>query len=201
MMIQMSFNGGVVGIPYARGFDVDSGRHEFLDLRRYPGRIDELPEPKRWPELKQFLVQVNRADGRFFTIGCECADSSDGNFTGGMTHKITSYVQVAFANLGLANSEDAYFILVGRFFKLTANRDKAEPLILDFTLEQFGFSEQNFGGMCLCIWVNGFGMNMTSTRAIWADGLAAVREFLCGESDKGIWPDASQVKVNPQTDP
>lgn len=180
MTNQIRFGTGVVGIPYALHPHEGEERHEFVNLRENPEQIEELPEPKRWPELRSFLLAINRPDSSLFTLGCECADS-EGAYPAGMTHKVTSYVHVAFTNLGLANSEDAYFVLVGRFFKYTDKRERAEPLVVEFEFEKFGFVHQNQGGICLCIWVAGFGMDASAARAKWAEGLAVLESFLVGQ--------------------
>lgn len=104
-----------------------------------------------------------------------------------MTHKVASYVQVAFSDLNLANSENAHFVLIGRFFKHASKRDKSEPIILGFDFERFGFAAQNIGGLCLAIWVCGFGTEPASTRAVWAEGLSVVREFLREQSTDAAW--------------
>jgi hypothetical protein len=193
MIIDILFEDGFVGIPYAVGHDAPD-RHEFVDLREHPEAVDELPEAQRWPEIKEFLVTVNGTSREvapgtpvgFFTIGCECA-GTEGKFPASLTYKITSYVQVAFCNRDCAQAEDAYFALIGRFFRAMQTRPKAEPLRVDFSFEQFGFSDDNYSGHCICVWVSGFGRDEQSTRVIWADGLKAVAGFLEEEAHHPIW--------------
>jgi hypothetical protein len=186
MLIDITFKGGVVGIPYAT-FHEAGDRHEFVDLRAFPDAIKDLPEPQRWPELREFLVQLNQPAGAFLTLGCECADATGTTFPGGMTHKVASYVHVALSNLPLAQSEDAYFVLLGRFFKYAKDRSKAEPLIVEFEVDRFGFVDQKVEGWCLAVWVCGFGMDDASARAIWAEGLKFILDFFVQQNDSPTW--------------
>lgn len=58
-----------LGVPYSRPDDGVS--HAFIDLKLEPGRLDELPEPRRVPELHELLAFLSQPESPFLSLGCE----------------------------------------------------------------------------------------------------------------------------------
>ena len=58
-----------LGVPYLRASE-DGESSSFVDLKRQPERIDEIPELRSWPELKKLVSEINRPSGIFKTLGC-----------------------------------------------------------------------------------------------------------------------------------
>ncbi|NVZ45125.1 hypothetical protein HX780_06730 [Pseudomonas tolaasii] len=103
--IQVTFTTGHRNLPYAVNLEED--HHPMIWLSREPERIDEIPELKGEPELKEFVRAINGPGLHFETFRCSHRTGTD------QGHVIrTMYVALIFRDRKLAASLDNYMVLI-----------------------------------------------------------------------------------------
>jgi hypothetical protein len=58
-----------LGIPYFREPE-DTDSASYIDLKREPQKIEEIPEGKLWPSLYRLLIQINAPESKLMSLGC-----------------------------------------------------------------------------------------------------------------------------------
>ncbi len=58
-----------LGVPYWRDPD-EATSAGYIDLKREPHRLHEVPELKEWPSLHRLLLQLNAAESQLMSLGC-----------------------------------------------------------------------------------------------------------------------------------
>jgi hypothetical protein len=134
METQLSFPPCGTDIPYFGEDCNPQERHEFIDLRISPQRIDELPEVKWAPFLREFLLRVNAPRTIFKTFGCHFSVEKllETNY------EATSYVHLGFADPERCRNTDDYFRLFGRL----ASALHARPELKDEEFHRFRLNFQ-----------------------------------------------------------
>jgi hypothetical protein len=97
-----------MAVPYWKDRTGGSS-HPYIDLRRQPGRIDELPELRRWPALRDAVRRLNSDQSAFRTLGCEHRTERRGD-----SFLLRAYVQLAFAERDRCFEEVEYYELFHR---------------------------------------------------------------------------------------
>jgi len=129
MKITLGFPPCGTDIPYfdANEFDPNE-RHEYVDLRTDPGGVDDLPEVRQAPPLRDFLLAINGEGTIFRTFGCNYVlfpeETVETDFR---TETITTaeahcYLHVGFADIGRCENMDDYYRLCGRLSKYLYER-------------------------------------------------------------------------------
>jgi hypothetical protein len=187
-------------IPYFDPNECDPAeRHEYLDLRANPAGVDELPELKKAPLFKDYLLQINGADTIFSTFGCNFdfypveeevigppippSDEPQKQTVPAAAH---SYVHVGFADLARCTRLDDYYRLAGRLSKRLheqpdfAEQDDVEYHTLEIGVETLRMNGED-KGFILALTCDTLGLTDDEAKGRWATLMAVISNFLANE--------------------
>lgn len=200
MKTVLSFSQCGTSIPYFDPEQCDpSQRHEFVNLRENPASVDELPELTQEPQLKAYLLQINRADTIFQTFGCDFSFSPGWEEVIGVTapgeepqtHRQAddahSYIHVGFADLTRCTQLDDYYRLAGRLCKhlheqpnLGTSEDDIDYFDVEIRVETLQIRGEE-KGFVLNIICKTSGWDEHEARGRWSELMAAISTFLANE--------------------
>jgi hypothetical protein len=153
-------------IPYFHPWQDANTRHEYVDLRENPEKIDELPEMRQSSEFRQMILAINAPVTLFRTFGCEFKCEPDESLLevakqrlvidrseSLSPHLVISYIHVGFADLPRCKSADDFYVVCGRLGQhLTDNNEEfwkygQKILKFDLTLsiQSLRFNHEPFG--------------------------------------------------------
>ncbi|MEI8373634.1 MAG: hypothetical protein WCJ35_12475 [Planctomycetota bacterium] len=206
MKITLSFPPCGTDIPYFDATEFDPNeRHEYVDLRSNPGGVNDLPEIRHAPRLKDFLLAIN-GNGTFFrTFGCNYVLFPEETIeTEHATRTITpaaahSYVHVGFADISRCENLDDYYRLCGRLSKHLYEQAefqgnsgeadgaaKAEFFQVELSIESLRMENQD-KGHALAISCHVQGWTEDEARQRWLQLMSVVSGFLAREDRNGAW--------------
>jgi len=119
MEIGIAFDKNPLPLPYVPINHEGHVRYEYIDLREEPERIDELPELKDAPELREAIKTLNGPESVFRTLGCEKAASDFPHPT--LKRKFVSYFDLAFADWNDNQNLHTFYIIAGEFARYCLN--------------------------------------------------------------------------------
>jgi len=156
---------------------------QYVDLKRDPSAVSDLPEVADCPELEKFLSSVNGEQSQFRTLACKhwCKPitSIDQSST---AFEFASTIEIALEVLWLTADFTNYQQVVWRFSQYIKHLGIPNEVIARFQLQHVIFDEHQFGGWCLVAWVYGIGETQNEARERWAQGLDVLAKYLDVES-------------------
>ena len=166
-----------IGIPYLAVDRPDGNRnHGYIDLKRNPGRVEEIPELEDVPEFKGLVRELNhpRSIVRSLSVEKALGPNADALFN----RKLTSFVRICFEILPW-NFDDENYRRLFDMFKDGTERipNTPELLIIEFEVDPASFQDHNATGWALTIWTNGFGRTDQEARENWGTGLSILQDF------------------------
>lgn len=195
MIIKFSKSKDGIGIPYPPS-DRGNGyvNHGYFDLKRQPELIEGVPELQDVPDLMSLVRELNHPRSIVRSLSCE-KGPSPAYGTPGITHKLTSFVRIAFEIVDW-NTERNYQHLFDSFetFLGTAVRTLSDLIVVDFEIDPANFKDHN-NKRCwtMTIWNSGFGRSEAEAKSFWIVGVQLVEEFFAeqrmrfaAELDKGL---------------
>jgi hypothetical protein len=123
-----------LGVPYLRPSE-DTESSSFIDLKKQPERIDEIPEVRSWPELKELVGEINKPFGIFKTLGCaEFVYRNEGR-----PYKILTYVDFCFAETTANADHGNFYDLFHRFTEYVGTLKPPDDLVIKIELRRTAF--------------------------------------------------------------
>jgi hypothetical protein len=161
-----------LGIPYPG----------YVDLKRNGSVIATIAEIRDYPELIDFVTQVNKADSFFRTLRSGDVISMRVNYAGGR-EMVGSYETIAFEILELNFPKNCYLDLYSGFVKSARDCTRCGDTFIEFKLIPTSYRDHGINRA----WsgdfeIRGFGQTRTEARANWALGWRTVQKFLLNES-------------------
>lgn len=171
-----------VGIPYERVERPNGTNYGYIDPKEYPEAIDQIPEIRDFPELRNLVFVVGGPDSRFHTIGCytQCEASQRPEYR----RRFKSYLGVVLEALGRNSTTEAFESLYSRFeqfFRVCA--DSSDSYGVEFSIGLTKFYEH--GGMIghhVAITNFGWGDTDGDAREQWEKGIRVVKQFFVREN-------------------
>jgi hypothetical protein len=175
MVIEYSVAGGGIGIPYAPGEHAEGTNHGYIDLKRHPTRISDIPELAGYVELFRFVRDANSGDSAFRTAGCDTHV-----YTSGMKDwKYRSAIHLLFEILHWNTNPKNYSRLFKEFEAWYGRQARVvTEARVEFRLGPTSFWDHSFDGYSLRVFVEGFGRSDVEARAAWAMALVSLTAFL-----------------------
>ncbi len=185
--VTLSIVPGFKNIPYTPAVRTEgSVCHGFKPLKGRPAEEAEAIEEAQDVDcLRRALVDINKADTSFFTVGCEKSWNSeeDGFWAKG-------YIEFAFNCSDLAADAGAYFVAFFHFNRLLEQKSYAAPVRFHWELQGACFLDANrAGGFTAAVWIEtGIGPSAEAARQVWCGAVDILRTHLCDFKLEGTAP-------------
>ena len=165
-------------IPYVPVKREHRENHGYIDLKRNPERVDDVPEIQSEPELREFIKELNHARSLFRSAGCDTnhGPHDDPIYKYGMSSFVTLVYEIVDWNCNARNFRELY----DEFCKFLSHAPEPlpEPVEIVFELQFVTFGEhEGKKAHGLTIDVRAWGRDAANARHIWADALRIVRSF------------------------
>jgi hypothetical protein len=168
----------VFGVPYYRPPE-DSNSASFIDLKKQPERISEIPELRDWTELRNVIRAANESSN-FKTLGCaEFVYDQDSP-----QYMLLTYVDFCFAKPELNHDQPNFYDLFHRFTEYVETLTPPDNLVIKIELRRTDYYDENIAGWCMEYWVQGFGNTREEAREIPNVGLQILHDFLQVENSR-----------------
>jgi hypothetical protein len=164
-----------LGIPYHREVE-DAGGASYIDLKREPQRIGEIPEAKQWPSLHRLLMQLNAPESRLMSTGCG-AFIYPPQTNGQPQWSAYAYIGYCFADLSEISDARAYFPQFFHFSQHYAVQTGTAANVF-FELRPTGFIERDAQGFSVDYVVRPWASSEEQLNASIAVHLDALADFL-----------------------
>jgi len=154
----------------------------YQNVKLNPGALEQIPEAADYPELRQFLAEINAPGSKLESAKCDVwstTEISPEEEIFGAPWKFASYVDLLFTSLVLRES----FPYHEQFLKaLTAAvRTTCDaPALVDFVLRRC-FTQDGEAvrtGFYFTSYIFGYGLNEPRARENWSTALASVAHAL-----------------------
>lgn len=175
MEVFLSVSPRPLGIPYYRD-PQDSTSASYIDLKREPHRIQEIPEAKAWPSLYRLLARLNAPDSELMSLGCGVFIYSPKD-TGEPQWSAYSYVAYGLADLAQATDVSVYFPHFFHFSRHFAGRTDTSARVF-FELREAAFIERDAGAFAMDYGVRSYGESPDQLQGIVTDHFDALSDFL-----------------------
>lgn len=168
-----------LGIPYPKNTSFESSNIGYADLKKFPEKIDELPELKEWDELKSLIKSINNIENIFRTLRCDVSQSKDRK----VDFKVTSYVTLAFEILDW-NVKENFKELFKDFSKFSKSVQPSKLTVVEFELIPTSYNDHSYNAWSIDIWNHGFGMSERFARSNWSKGIEILKAFFYDQNSK-----------------
>ncbi|MDR3764878.1 MAG: hypothetical protein P4M01_12370 [Acidobacteriota bacterium] len=158
-----------------------AARVRYLDLRREPARVDELPEAAQFPALRSFLLAVNSAASPWQSAKCdvwsEAAGAAENLY--GAAHACGSYLDIVLAGVTPARDNLTLHEAIARRIANRLEEHEALPATAEIVVRRCyfhaesvtGVQDESTPGYCLTLFVTGWGDSLQEAAANWAKAL------------------------------
>jgi len=184
--VELGADDPVLEVPWTS----PGGDLRFVDLRAHPNEIDRLAEVQHYPEMGEFLREMNGSASRLATVKCDVWESSEiepAEEIFGGSQKIGSYCDVIFRDEAARGSFDSHeqFVraLASRFREGAPELQSFAEWIVRRSLTARQADKVN--GYAVTTFIFGYGMNAAGARQSWkqtlglvANGMAALSQRL-----------------------
>jgi hypothetical protein len=163
-----------MGVPYLRPPSDHSA--SYVDLRREPHRINELPELREWPALRDALAKINAEGSMFKTLGCAC-----------WFHKVeppalpikcVAYVGFCYADVRGNLRPEPMYELFHCFCERVQPVENSEPVVRFEVRRTAFYNENNQLGWSLDYFMLGQGIDRNAALVAPTAALSALVNFL-----------------------
>lgn len=147
----------------------------YVDLRRHPEAIQQIPAANAFPPLARFLEIINGADSLFASFDATAGDapSQSGTAAAGFD----SSVMLVFADPTLNHDRDRYEHLAVQLSGLLL-REAGDALSCELAVAPCDFPAESRPGNCLRIKLMARAESADQARVRWGLGLARVQQAL-----------------------
>ena len=154
----------------------DSSNEGFRVLKGRPS--DEalaIKEVADVEALQRFVIDINRAESGFFSVGCEKAF----NFDPRCGHWGRGYVEFSFNDSALVVDAQKYFKLFFEFSAVMSDPSAPKDVYYCWELDGAHFTSVDLGGFTCAVWIQTDDFDSeVAARAAWSNGLDFLTEFL-----------------------
>jgi hypothetical protein len=178
----------LLGVPYSRH---DPNSHSYVDLKRDPDLIEELPELYNEPEIRRLVIKLNEPDGYFRSIGCERKYVADDEASG--RGRFTSYVGFALDAWPFESKEAAQSI-ASTFNDYAKQFEWSDNVQMIIEIQPTVFYDSNQSGWSLDFWACGFGHNEEESRSAWSVAMSRFTDFVDVDNKRWKYILASRPK-------
>lgn len=151
----MSIKQGGKGVPYGgSGVLREDGEanYGFRNLKTNPGDLDSVPELVRDPALRALVVNLNRRNSGFFTVGCMSFDVAEQS-----GHRRSGYVEFAANSQRLVADASNYFPLFFHFDSFISKAQRRYEVAIDWELMGAAFIDDvRCDGFTCSVFINTF---------------------------------------------
>ena len=160
---------------------LQDGSSRFLDLRRQPELLLEVPEACAFPELAQFLNWANSPELPFETAKCDAwttrqMDVEDEVF--GEPCKFESYIDLCFTDENRRSQFPENERFVQALAKLLRHAPEM-PSAAEFIVRQcIDRRRGNVKGFYITFYLHGYGQDEEQAQARWAIGLKIIQNAI-----------------------
>ena len=164
----------------------DDGSLRFLDLKRQPELLLEIPEACTYEELASFLDWANSSDSQIETAKCDVWSSSEMDADDqvfGEAVKFSSYVDLLIASLARSSFPECeqFVKTLARMLRQAPDLSSATQFIVRRCLDH-----RLTGNVSECFYItfylHGYGADLEEARRRWAIGLTlaqnAMKQYL-----------------------
>lgn len=170
-----------LGVPYSRPPD-DPSSHSYIDLKKEPWRLDEIPELRDDAALKRVVMKINEQGGFFRSIGCE-RWADERNSADGILH-FGSYVGFALDAWPVRRKQAAESIFE-RFREHGDSVSWPDGVRMIIILRPTIFYDQGAAGWSLEFWCRSSAATLNAARQQWGEAMDRFAEFL--ELEHAYW--------------
>jgi hypothetical protein len=173
------------------------GSQRYIDLRRHPEQLPEIPEATRFPEIAEFLRAINQPQSSCLTAKCDVwlgEEIGEAETIYEASIKLCSYVDLVACDKAARLSFDRH----ERWARSAAHAlssDDALPVACEFIVRRCWFhrdaatesdavdaltseDEPSIPGFYVTLYMSGYGNDESAARAAWAEGLRRVTGVL-----------------------
>lgn len=152
----------------------------FIDLKKFPPKIERLKECRKYPPLAGLLRQVNAAGSALRTAKCDVWSTTklaeDERLDFDMRHKIGSYVDLVFDSDRLSSHLESHLRLGNKLEKLLSPcRLQAQ---IEIALRRCLFHPKERWGYYLTIFVHAYGATRVEARKEWRGAIDSLGDAL-----------------------
>lgn len=174
MDVFLTISDTALGVPYFRPPD-DPRSASYVDLKLTPQKIDEVPEARTWPVLRDLLIAINSPQSQLLSVGCGVfiyPPSAEGQ-----PWSAFAYVGYGLIDLKAASDARAYF---PQFFHFSqhhqAKKDTGANVF--FELRQTSFHDLNTNCFTVDFIVRAWGSSEAELRTRIDAHFRLLHEFL-----------------------
>jgi len=158
----------------------------YIDLKRHPGLLREIPEAAAHPELAVFLARINAPEFPLATAKCDAWATREilpEEEIFAAEWKFASYIDLVFADRALRPTFEKHEELAQQLCKLLKQAPDIAASI-EFAIRRCyyhhepGCSEQSESGFYVTMYVNAFGQSHEEARKQWTIALALAQHAL-----------------------
>jgi hypothetical protein len=169
--VELGASDPVLEIPWRS----EDGSLRFLDLKRQPELLLEIPEACSYQELASFLDWANSADSQIETAKCDVwstseMDAEDEVF--GESIKVSSYVDLLFASKARESFSECERLVqsLARMLRQAPDLSSAAQFIVRRCVDR---RQADQGSRCLYVtsYLHGYGADVQEARQRWGIGL------------------------------
>jgi len=116
-------------VPYAKEKQRQDGSQNFgyIDIEKYPGKINNIPELTDFPIFKEFIKEINE-NNTMYTYGCDVGTEKIIN-----ENIVWSFVNISFKDDKLNKDKIKYMEFISSIFKYLKT-DTLDTISIDVTL-------------------------------------------------------------------
>ncbi|MEA4834974.1 MAG: hypothetical protein VB133_07565 [Anaeromusa sp.] len=174
--IQLRLNFKPKGVPYGAVERSDSTNHGFKELKGNAAAAERIAEVQDNEALKKALVNINRIDTPFFTVGCE--KSLNREITNDR-YWMKGFIEFAFNYADIVDNAQHYFKLFYEFNKVVAETKYDLPIQFVWEIEAAHFSKINTGGFTATVWITTMdNPERKEIEDMWGAGVSYLANFL-----------------------
>jgi hypothetical protein len=152
----------------------------YIDLERFPEKIDELPECRRYPALAFLLRQVNRKACALRTAKCDVwlttKLAEDERLDFPVPFKVGSYVDMVFASSRLNARLNAHLRL-GKEFERSLRSCRVQAQV-ELAVRRCLFHPRERWGFYVTLFVHAYGSTRVEAKQEWIRAIECIRNAL-----------------------
>lgn len=164
-------------IPWA---SPNNARIRFIDLKKFPKKLEHLEECRKYPPLASLLRQVNAAGSALRTAKCDVWSTTklaeDERLDFDMRHKIGSYVDLVFDSNRL-NSHLESQLQLGKKLEKVLGRCRIQAQI-EIAVRRCLFHPKERWGYYLTIFVHAYGATRAQAKKEWGRAVDSLGDAL-----------------------
>jgi hypothetical protein len=174
--VELGADDETLELPWA----AETGGPVYFDLKRNPELLSNIEEANKFPDLGEFLLEVNSADGIFETAKCDAwvdPDFGPEDEIFDAACKFGCYVDLLFSQPSSRFSFSAHEKVVKELTQLL-RRAPEIPCRTELLVRRCYFHASKQDGFYITLYLFGYGGNEEQARTSWRSGLRSVSRVM-----------------------